>query len=141
MSILTKIVDNRPWEMEINSSKIKSIKPKNLDEIKEELSRINIENRIILGTGSYSNIKSGNTVSITGDGGNAWGYFGPAYKKLATKYYLWEYYDKNPDHLSDDEIIDWYIKEYYDVKLRNLDAYTSSAVKILTLLNGWKKII
>ncbi len=96
--------------------------PKNIDEIKEELSKINIENKIILGTGSYSNIKGGNTVSITGDGGNAWGYFGPAYKKLAPKLYLWEYYDKNPDNLSEDDLIDWYIKEYYEVRLRNLDA-------------------
>ena len=30
--------------------------------------------KIILGTGSYSTVLSGNTVSITGDGGNAWGY-------------------------------------------------------------------
>jgi hypothetical protein len=27
--------------------------------------------RIILGTGNYSNVKNGNTVSVTGDGGNA----------------------------------------------------------------------
>ena len=38
--------------------------------------------KVILGTGNYYNVKSGNTVSVTGDGGNAWGYFGPAYKKL-----------------------------------------------------------
>ena len=37
--------------------------------------------KIILGTGNYYDVKSGNTVSVTGDGGNAWGYFGPAYKK------------------------------------------------------------
>lgn len=41
--------------------------------------------RIILGTGSYVNVKGGNTVSVTGDGGNAWGYFVPSYKKLAPK--------------------------------------------------------
>ena len=40
---------------------------------------------IILGTGNYNNVKIGNTVSITGDGGNAWGYFGPSYKKLAPR--------------------------------------------------------
>lgn len=28
--------------------------------------------KIILGTGSYANVKGGNTVSVTGDGGNAW---------------------------------------------------------------------
>ena len=36
------------------------------------------DNMIILGTGSYDNVLSGNTVSVTGDGGNAWNYFGPA---------------------------------------------------------------
>ena len=41
--------------------------------------------KVILGTGNYYDVKSGNTVSVTGDGGNAWGYFGPAYKKLAPK--------------------------------------------------------
>lgn len=41
--------------------------------------------KVILGTGNYANVESGNTVSITGDGGNAWGYFGPAYKKLAPR--------------------------------------------------------
>ncbi len=41
--------------------------------------------KIILGTGSYSTVLSGNTVSITGDGGNAWGYYGPAYKKLSPR--------------------------------------------------------
>ena len=41
--------------------------------------------KIILGTGSYEDVKCGNTVSVTGDGGNAWNYFGPAYKKLAPK--------------------------------------------------------
>lgn len=41
--------------------------------------------KIILGTGNYKNVKTGNTVSITGDGGNAWRYYGSAYKKLAPK--------------------------------------------------------
>lgn len=29
--------------------------------------------KIILGTGNYASVKSGNTLSVTGDGGNAWG--------------------------------------------------------------------
>ena len=41
--------------------------------------------KIILGIGSYATVKSGNMVSITGDGGHAWGYYGPAYKKLAPR--------------------------------------------------------
>ena len=75
----------------------------------------------ILGTSCYKNAKSGNLVSITGDGGNAWGFYGQSYKQLAPKLYLWEYYDKNPDNLSDDELIDWYINEYYELRLKNLD--------------------
>ena len=31
---------------------------------------------IIIGTSSYDKVKSGNLVSITGDGGVAWNYFG-----------------------------------------------------------------
>ena len=41
--------------------------------------------KIILGTGSYEDVKCGNTVLVTGDGGNAWNYFGSVYKKLAPK--------------------------------------------------------
>lgn len=77
---------------------------------------------IIKGTSSYKNAKTGNLVSITGDGGNAWGFFGNSYKKLAPKLYLWQYYYNNPDKLMDEEIIDWYIKEYYKTRLQSLDA-------------------
>ena len=50
--------------------------------------------KIMLGTGNYDNIKSGNTVFITGDSGNGWGYFGPSYKKLAPNSQLF-YHIKN----------------------------------------------
>ena len=66
---------------------------------------------IIKGTSCYANAKAGNLVSITGDGGNAWGFYGNAYKKMSPKLYLWQYYDQNSDNLSEDELIDWY-KEY-----------------------------
>ena len=78
---------------------------------------------IIKGTSCYENAKGGNLVSITGDGGNAWGFFGPAYKKMAPNWNLWTYYDKNPDNLSEDELIDWYIKEFYDLRLKGLNGY------------------
>ena len=61
---------------------------------------------IIKGTSCYANAKSGNLVSITGDGGNAWGFYGNAYKKMSPKLYLWQYYDQNPDNLSEDELMD-----------------------------------
>lgn len=76
---------------------------------------------IIKGTSCYENAKSGNLVSITGDSGNAWGFYGNAYKKMAPKLYLWQYYNSNPDKLSDDELIDWYIKEFYHLRLKDLN--------------------
>ena len=47
---------------------------------------------IVLGTGNYQNVKSGNTVSVTGDGGNAWGYYGNSYKKLAPRLVTYKKY-------------------------------------------------
>lgn len=94
--------------------------------------------RIILGTGSYDMIESGNTVSITGDGGNAWGYYGPSYKKLAPKLETYLPYAekyKQLQELKDDlsnlkksieyrkQIEDEYIKSYYDIRLKNLNVY------------------
>ena len=76
---------------------------------------------IIKGTSCYENAKSGNLVSITGDGGNAWGFYGNSYKKMSPRLYLWQYYDQNPDNLTEDELIDWYIKEFYDLRLKKLD--------------------
>ena len=91
---------------------------------------------IILGTGSYDNVLSGNTVSVTGDGGNAWNYFGPAYKKLAPKLVTYIPYSekyKELQKLKQDltqvkkyleyrkQIEDEYIKSYYEMRLKNLD--------------------
>lgn len=98
--------------------------------------------KIILGTGNYDNVKSGNAVSITGDGGNAWGYFGPAYKKLAPKLITYTPYAKKYEELKNlkqdaqnlkeylelkKQIEDEYIKSYYEIRLNNLD--------VLELLN------
>ena len=91
--------------------------------------------RIILGTGSYDTVKFGNTVSITGDGGNAWNYFGPAYKKLAPRLMTYLLYadalkdlEKVKDSIPLEEytkkkrkIEFTYIKSYYETRLRNLD--------------------
>ena len=92
--------------------------------------------KIILGTGNYYDVKSGNTVSVTGDGGNAWGYYGPAYKKLAPKLVTYTPYSKKLKELQilkEDvskikEYIEFrnqieyeYIKSYYDIRLKDLD--------------------
>lgn len=54
---------------------------------------------IILGTGNYNDIESGNAVSITGDGGNAWGYYGPAYKKSAPRLVTYTPYAEKYENL------------------------------------------
>ena len=91
--------------------------------------------RIILGTGSYDTVKFGNTVSITGDGGNAWNYFGPAYKKLAPLLMTYLLYadalkdlEKIKDSIPPEEytkkkrkIEVTYIKSYYETRLKNLE--------------------
>ena len=92
--------------------------------------------KLILGTGSYAKVKSGNTVSVTGDGGNAWGYFGPSYKKLAPKLVTYvpyaEKYNKLlkfkreslrlQEYLELKKQIEYeYIKSYYDIRLKDLD--------------------
>lgn len=91
--------------------------------------------RIILGTGSYDTVKFGNTVSITGDGGNAWNYFGPAYKKLAPRLMTYlRYADalKDLEKIKDSMPIEeytkkkrkiefTYIKSYYETRLKNLE--------------------
>lgn len=76
---------------------------------------------IVIGTSCYQNVHGGNMVSITGDGGNAWGFFGPAYKKLAPSWKLYEYWRDNPDGLTDIELIEHYIKEYFYHRLEKLD--------------------
>ena len=92
--------------------------------------------KIILGTGNYASVKSGNALSVTGDGGNAWGYFGPAYKKLAPKLVTYlpyaEKYQKLIELRSDAlrvkeylelrrQIEDEYIESYYNLRLKNLN--------------------
>ena len=92
--------------------------------------------KVILGTGSYYNVKSGNTVSITGDGGNAWGYYGPSYKKLAPKLVTYTPYAEKLEELQKlkedvskykeyvefrKQIEDEYIRSYYDTRLKDLD--------------------
>ena len=40
---------------------------------------------------------------------------------MSPRLYLWQYYDQNPDNLSEDELINWYIKEFYDLRLKDLN--------------------
>lgn len=100
--------------------------------------------KIILGTGNYEDVLSGNTVSITGDGGNAWGYYGPSYKSLAPRLVTYKEYAKQYETLLKvkqdmlclkayiefrKEIEDAYIASYYETRLKNLDI-----IDLLTIL-------
>lgn len=87
---------------------------------------------IILGTGSYDTVLAGNRVSITGDGGNAWGYYGPAYKKLAPRLITYTPYAEKYEELLSlremqeymamrKQIEDQYIESYYETRLKELD--------------------
>lgn len=92
--------------------------------------------KIILGTSSYGSVQQGNTVSITGDGGNAWGYYGPAYKKLAPRLVTYTPYAQGYEELLKlrenvlkskqyielrKHIEDEYIVSYYETRLKDLD--------------------
>ena len=98
--------------------------------------------KIILGTSNYENALSGNTVSITGDGGNAWGYCGPAYKKLAPCLFTYKAYAEKYDELLKQkdleeykkfrkQIEDEYIKSYYETRLKNIEI-----IELLELLKN-----
>ena len=91
---------------------------------------------VILGTGCYDNVKSGNTVSVASDGGYSYGFFGSSYKKLAPKLEKYVSYNEKykellrlKEDLSNiDKYLEYkkinedeYIKRYYDIRLRNLD--------------------
>lgn len=90
---------------------------------------------IILGTGNYDNVKTGNTISITGDGGYAWGYRGPSYKKLAPKLETYKTYAVKKEELEKmkldieeyrklkQQIEDEYIMSYYETRLKELNVY------------------
>lgn len=93
---------------------------------------------IIIGTESYENVKLENTVSITGDGGNAWGYFGPSYKKLAPILVTYKKYEEKLEDLNKlkedinnlrvyyeyrKKIEDEYIQSYYETRLKDLDVF------------------
>lgn len=99
--------------------------------------------KIILGTGNYNDVKSGNTVSITGDGGNAWGYYGPAYKKLAPRLVTYTPYAEKYEELLElkkdalnlkeyiqfrKQIEDEYIASYYETRLKDLDVIELLAI-------------
>ena len=105
---------------------------------------------MILGTGNYSSVLSGNTVSVTGDGGNAWCYFGNAYKKLAPRLVTNLPYSEKYQQLKElrkdalrikeyylfrKKIEDEYIQSYYDTRLKDLDVLELLKILYNKLMN------
>ena len=85
--------------------------------------------KIILGTGNYYDVKSGNTVSVTGDGGNAWGYYGSSYKKLAPKLVTYiPYATKYEELLKLKEDVNK-VKEYLEYRKQIEDEYITGLLK------------
>lgn len=82
--------------------------------------------KIIIGTGNYSTVKRGNTVSVTGDGGNAWGYYGPAYKKLAPRLATYNPYAEKYEKLLKLKEDLSKVKEYFDYRKQIEDEYIAS---------------
>lgn len=91
---------------------------------------------VILGTGRYCDVKSGNTLSISGDGGSLAEYSGPSYKKLAPKLATYTTYSEKLNELNNlkkdvlriKEYLEYkrqieyeYIKSYYDIRLKGMD--------------------
>jgi len=106
-------------------------------------------------TGSYENIKTGNCISISGDGGKGAGFEGKVYKRLAPKLGFWQEWHNNSELITEEAQVNqlqasasslhgsasanarvtsaclplserqnnnFYIREYYNQVLKNLDA-------------------
>lgn len=76
--------------------------------------------KIIL-TGNYDNCKIGNTISISGDRGKSVGYTGKSLTKLAPKLSFCKTWHDNIGKVSEEENNKFYIEEFYDKVLKNLD--------------------
>jgi len=91
---------------------------------------------IILGTGSYDTVKSGNKVSISGDGGKSCGYEGQDYRRLAPRLETFNPYAEKRKELNElkkdltrvkeyqqfrKQIEDEYIESFYNLRLKKLD--------------------
>lgn len=99
--------------------------------------------RIIRGTGSYDTVKFGNTVSITGDGGNAWNYFGQAYKKLAPclmTYLLYADALKDLEKIKNSITLEEYTKKKRKIEFTYIKSYYETRLKALEMKDFLKTL-
>ena len=73
-------------------------------------------------TSSYNNCLKGNKVSISGDRGKNVGYQGICFPPLAPKLSFWKEWHNNIGKISEEENNYFYIKNYYNLVLKALDA-------------------
>lgn len=73
-------------------------------------------------TGCYDKCKSGNLVSISANKGRSVGFVGNSYTKLAPKKDFWNIWHDNIGKIDEDENNTYYMHEYYNQVLANLDA-------------------
>ena len=62
-----------------------------------------------------------NAISISGDRGRKMGYLGECYPMLAPKLSFWKIWEENIGKIPEEENNKFYIREYYDQVLKNLD--------------------
>lgn len=72
-------------------------------------------------TGNYTNCKSSNVVSISGDRGKSIGFVGEYYKPLAPKLSFWTEWHNNIGKISEEENNAFYMIRYYETVLKYLD--------------------
>lgn len=75
----------------------------------------------IIFTANYDNIKNGNHISISGDRGKKVNYEGKSLSILAPKLEFWKVWHDNINKISEQENTVYYIRNYYNKVLKNLD--------------------
>ena len=73
-------------------------------------------------TGSYKNCLKGHLLSISGDRGKSVNFKGACFSALAPKLSFWQIWRNNIGKVADEENNRYYIKEYYEQVLKQLDA-------------------
>lgn len=77
----------------------------------------------MLYTENYTNCEGSICVSISGDGGKKANFRGQKYPALAPKFDFWKIWHNNIGKISEEENTRYYIHEYYNQVLKNLDPY------------------
>lgn len=72
-------------------------------------------------TGNYNSCKFGNLISISGDRGKSVGFEGKALPCLAPRREFWEIWHDNIGKISEEENMRYYIKQYYEQVLVNVN--------------------